>query len=109
MEIKLEGRQVDLGDELRERITSRLDNLDRRFGPITHARISVERKAHRNNSRAEATAVINVAGHTIAVSKDAPNVVTVINELLDTLTNDMRTHVEKTKKTGLRGSESIRE
>ncbi|MBF0448904.1 MAG: ribosome-associated translation inhibitor RaiA [Magnetococcales bacterium] len=98
MEIKLEGRQVDIGNELQERITKRLDSLDRRFGPITHARISIERRPHNNEQRAEATAVVNIAGSTITAVKESATVVAAVNETLDTLTENLKGHVEKTKK-----------
>ncbi|MBF0193691.1 MAG: ribosome-associated translation inhibitor RaiA [Magnetococcales bacterium] len=98
MEIKLEGRQVDLGSELQERIKKRLDSLDRRFGPITHARFTVERRPHKNEQRAEAKAVVNIAGSTITAAKEAPTVVAAVNETLDTLTENLKGHVEKTKK-----------
>jgi ribosomal subunit interface protein len=98
MEIKLEGRQVDLGNELQERIKKRLDSLDRRFGPITHARFTVERRPHNNEQRAEAKAVINIAGSTITTAKEAATVVAAVNETLDILTENLKGHVEKTKK-----------
>lgn len=98
MEIKLEGRQVDLGNELQERIKKRLDSLDRRFGPITHARFTVERRPHKNEQRAEAKAVVNIAGSTITTAKEALTVVAAVNETLDTLTENLKGHVEKIKK-----------
>ncbi len=98
MEIKLEGRQVELGSELQERIKKRLDSLDRRFGPITHARFSVERRPHKNEQRAEAKAVVNIAGSTITAAKESATVVAAVNETLDTLTQNLKAHVEKKKK-----------
>ena len=98
MEIKLEGRQVELGDELRQRIQKRLDSLDQRFGPITHARITVSRNAHKNEQRAKVQAVINVAGGTITASKETPTVVAAVNDTLDKLTEKLKEHVDKTKK-----------
>ncbi|MBF0188766.1 MAG: ribosome-associated translation inhibitor RaiA [Magnetococcales bacterium] len=98
MEVKLEGRNVEVGDEMRERIQSKLDNLDRRFGPITHARVTIERHTRKNDQRAEAKAVINIAGNTITASKEAATVPSAVNETLDTLTQEMRSYVEKQKK-----------
>lgn len=98
MEIKLEGRQVELGEELRERIRSRLGSMDKRFGPITHARVSVDRSARKSEQRAKVTAVINVSGSTLTVTKEMPTVVSAVNETLETLSLDLASHVEKTKK-----------
>ncbi|MBF0368355.1 MAG: ribosome-associated translation inhibitor RaiA [Magnetococcales bacterium] len=98
MDIKLEGRQVELGDELRERIQKRMENLDQRFGPITHARVSIEVKAHKNDQRAEAKAVVNVAGTTITATKENSTVVASVNDVLDTLTKELKDHVERSKK-----------
>ncbi|MBF0162021.1 MAG: HPF/RaiA family ribosome-associated protein [Magnetococcales bacterium] len=98
MEIKLEGRQVELGDELCERIRSRLENLDERFGPITHARISVERSVRKIEQRAKVTAVVHISGSTLTVSKDSPTVVAAVNETLETLSLELAEHIEKTKK-----------
>ncbi|MBF0212618.1 MAG: ribosome-associated translation inhibitor RaiA [Magnetococcales bacterium] len=98
MEVKIEGRQVDIGDELRDRIQKQFDNLDQRFGPLTHGRISVERKAHNNEQRASVKTVVNVAGKTISATKESATVIGAINETLDTLTEELLTHAEKSKK-----------
>ena len=98
MEIKLEGRQVELGDELQERIRGRLDALDQRFGPITHARVSVDRSMRKNEQRAKVTAVINVVGTTLTVSKESATVVVAVNDTLETLSLELAEHTEKTKK-----------
>ena len=98
MEIKLEGRQIELGEELRERIRSRLDNLDKRFGPITHARVSIERSVRKNEQRAKVTSVISVSGTTLTVSKEMPTVIAAVNETLEILGLDLAQHVEKTRK-----------
>lgn len=97
MEIKLEGRQLDIGTELQERIHNRLDNLDRRFGPITHARVSVEKKAHKNEQRAEVKAVVSVSGSTITATKEASTVMAAFNEMIDILSAELQTHAEKRK------------
>ncbi len=98
MEVKMEGRQVELGDELRDRIQKQFDSLDQRFGPLTHARISVERKAHKNEERAITKTVVNVAGKTISASKKAQTIIGSVNETMDTLTQELLTHAEKSKK-----------
>ncbi|MEG3641006.1 ribosome hibernation-promoting factor, HPF/YfiA family [Magnetococcus sp. PR-3] len=102
MELKLEGRQMDIGNELRDRITTRLQTLDQRFGPITHARVSIERKSHKNAQRAEVKTVINVPGNTISSTKEAATVIPAVNEALDTLTHELQTWAEKTKKSHAR-------
>lgn len=98
MDIKMEGRNLDLGDELRERIQTRLDSLNDRFGPMTSARVTVSKNAHKNDQRAEATAVVNVLNSTITATKEAPTVVGAVNDTLDTLTREISTKVAKTKK-----------
>lgn len=108
MEMKLEGRHVELGAEIQERITKKLNNLDQRFGPVTHARVTVERKSRKNEKRASATLVINIAGKTLSVSKEAATVVAAVNEGLDGMTHELQTYVEKKRKTG-KGGKSIRE
>lgn len=97
MEIKMEGRQVEIGAELQERIHTRLGNLDHRFGPITNARVSIERKAHKNEQRAEAKAIVNVVGATITATKEAASVMAAVNEMIDILTEELQTHAERRK------------
>ncbi|MGN7611362.1 HPF/RaiA family ribosome-associated protein [Magnetococcales bacterium HHB-1] len=97
MDLKIEGRQIEIGNELRERVQKRMDSLDQRFGPITHARLSIEKKAHRNDQRIEVKAIVNIVGKTITVHRAAPTVIAGVNETLETLTRDIRTHVEKHK------------
>ncbi|MBF0296072.1 MAG: HPF/RaiA family ribosome-associated protein [Magnetococcales bacterium] len=98
MEVKIEGRQVEIGDELRERINKIFDNLDQRFGPLTHARISVERHAHNNEQRASAKTVVNVAGKTLSSAREAATVIGAVNEALETLTQELLAHTERSKK-----------
>ncbi|OSM02056.1 HPF/RaiA family ribosome-associated protein [Magnetofaba australis] len=98
MDIKLEGRQVEIGDELKERINKRMDNLNSRFGPITHARVSIERKSHNNEQRAEVKGVINVPGGTLTATKESGSVVPAVNDMLDALAMEMQTWAEKNKK-----------
>ncbi|WP_130471866.1 HPF/RaiA family ribosome-associated protein [Candidatus Magnetaquicoccus inordinatus] len=98
MEIKLEGRQVELGDELCERIRNRMTSMDQRFGPITHARLSVERSVRKIEQRAKVTAVVHISGTTVTVTKETPTVVAAVNEALETLSLELAEHVEKTKK-----------
>ncbi|MBF0622406.1 MAG: ribosome-associated translation inhibitor RaiA [Magnetococcales bacterium] len=95
MDIKMEGRQVELGDDLRERIQSRFDSLDDRFGPMSHARISVEKKAHKNDQRAEVTAVVHIGKTTLTASKEAPTVIAAVNDTLDTLTREIKNYTGK--------------
>ena len=98
MEIKLEGRQVELGEALQERIRSRLEAMDERFGPITHARVSVDRSARKSEQRAKVTAVVNVVGTTLTVSKESATVVAAVNDTLETLSLELAEHTEKKKK-----------
>ena len=98
MDIKLEGRQVEIGDELKERIESKLENLSKRFGPITHARVSIEKKSHNNEQRAEVVAVVNISGTTITVNRESATVVVAVNEMLETLSLELQTYVEKKRK-----------
>ncbi|MBF0135467.1 MAG: ribosome-associated translation inhibitor RaiA [Magnetococcus sp. DMHC-1] len=95
MDIKFEGRNVELGDELRERIKKRLEVMDQRFGPITHARVTVQKNAHKNEGRAEVTAVLNVVGNTLTAKKESATVVAAVNDALETLDLELKHFVEK--------------
>ncbi|MBF0425811.1 MAG: ribosome-associated translation inhibitor RaiA [Magnetococcales bacterium] len=97
MDIKLEGRNVELGNELRERIQKRMEAMDRRFGPITHARVTVQKNAHKNEGRAEVTAVVNVSGNTLTAKKESATVVAAVNEAMETLDLELQHFVEKNK------------
>ncbi|MBF0589495.1 MAG: ribosome-associated translation inhibitor RaiA [Magnetococcales bacterium] len=101
MDIKIEGRQVEIGNELRERIQKRMNNLDKRFGPLTHARMTVEKNPHHKQNPAMAKAVVNLAGKSITATKEAENIMAAVNETLDTLAHEVQEHAEK-KKTGRR-------
>ncbi|MEO5377958.1 MAG: HPF/RaiA family ribosome-associated protein [Magnetococcus sp. DMHC-6] len=79
-------------------MTTRLESLDKRFGPLTYARVSVEIKPHHNEQRAVAIALVNLAGNTITATKESATVVAAIYDALDTLTNELKDYVEKTKK-----------
>ncbi|MBF0177782.1 MAG: ribosome-associated translation inhibitor RaiA [Magnetococcales bacterium] len=97
MDIKFEGRNVELGDELRERIQKRMEAMDRRFGPVTHARVSVQKNAHKNEGRAEVTAVVNVSGTTLTAKRESATVVAAVNDALETLDLELQHFTEKHK------------
>lgn len=97
MDVKLEGRNVDLGSELREKVQKRFDSLDSKFGPITYARLTVEKTAHKNEQRAEATALVNLSGNSLTATKEAATVVGAVNDALDTLTEVIKAHADRAK------------
>lgn len=98
MEIKLEGRQLEIGDELHDRIKKRLESLADRFGPFTHTRFSVEKRPHKNEQRAEAKAIVNIAGSTITAKKESATVIAAVNDTLETLAEELKHHADKHKK-----------
>lgn len=97
MDVKFEGRNVELGAELRERMQKRFDGLDSKFGPLTYARMTVEKTAHKNEQRAEATALVNLTGISLTATKEAATVVGAVNEALDTLTEVIKAHSDRAK------------
>ncbi|MBF0427131.1 MAG: ribosome-associated translation inhibitor RaiA [Magnetococcales bacterium] len=97
MDIKFEGRNVELGNELRERVQKRLEVMDKRFGPITHARVSVQKNAHKNDGQAEVTAVINVSGSTLTAKRESSTVVAAVNDAMETLDLELEHFVKKQK------------
>ncbi|MBF0612848.1 MAG: hypothetical protein G8345_22070 [Magnetococcales bacterium] len=97
MDVKLEGRNVDLGAELREKVQKRFDSLDSKFGPLTYARLTVEKHAHKNEQRAEATVVVNMSGTSLTATKDSATVVGAVNDAMDTLTEVIKAHGDRQK------------
>ncbi|HEY7493110.1 MAG TPA: HPF/RaiA family ribosome-associated protein [Candidatus Tectomicrobia bacterium] len=53
MELQIEGQHIDVHDDLRSLITSRLEKLNARHGDIIHARVSLVKSSHHQHGSDE--------------------------------------------------------
>ena len=96
MRIEVKGRNVAVGDELRERIEKRLEKVARQVSPL--AQCTVELSEERNPSIADSQiAEINLRlkGTTLRARNAASSMNRALNLACDELTRQVKRHSEK--------------
>ena len=96
MRIDIKGRNVAVGDELRERIEKRFEKIARQVSPL--ARVEVELSEERNPSIRDsqiAEATMHLKGTTLRARDAADSMVHAINLVADDLARQVKRHREK--------------
>jgi putative sigma-54 modulation protein len=96
MRIEVKGRNVVVGDELRERIEKRLEKIARQVSPL--AECQVELSEERNPSIAEsqiAEVTLRLKGVTLRARDSASNMTQAVNQAADELTRQVKRHRDK--------------
>ena len=96
MRIDVKGRNVSVGDDLRERIEKRFQKIGRQVSEL--AQLDVELKEERNPSIRDscvAEATLHLKGVTLRAHSAADNMVSAINEISDDLGRQVKRHRDK--------------
>src|ERR687885_1726734 len=96
MRIEVKGRNVAVGDELRERIQKRLDKVARQVSPLAHC--DVELSEERNPSIAESQIVemtLRLKGVTLRTRNASSSMAQSVNMAADELARQVKRHREK--------------
>jgi putative sigma-54 modulation protein len=96
MRIEVKGRNVVVGDEMRQRIERRCEKVARQVSPL--AVMEVELSEERNPSIKEgqiAECTLRVKGVTLRSRSAASNMVHAVNEAADDLSRQVKRHRDK--------------
>lgn len=96
MRIEVKGRNMAVGDELRERIQKRLDKIARQVSPL--AQCDVELTEERNPSIADsqvAELTLRVKGATLRARNASTSMAQSVNLAADELARQVKRHREK--------------
>ncbi len=96
MRIEVKGRNVVVGDELRERIEKRLEKIAKQVSPL--AQCDVELSEERNPSIPEpqiAEVTLRLKGVTLRARSTSKNMAQAVNEAGDDLARQVKRHREK--------------
>ena len=96
MRIEVKGRNVVVGDELRERIEKRLEKIGKQVSPL--AQCDVELSEEKNPSIPEsqiAEVTLRLKGVTLRARNAASNMSQAVNEAADDLTRQVKRHRDK--------------
>ena len=96
MRIEVKGRNVVVGDELRERVEKRLEKIARQVSPL--AQCDVELSEERNPSIAEphiAELTLRLKGVTLRARNASANMTQSVNTAADELARQVKRHREK--------------
>lgn len=95
MDVRIEGRQVEILPEWREKIEEELARLQKHYrDPILHARVEVMGTAHHHLGAFEIHLVVNVPGDTLTLVRQGDLVLPLIVEAFDALDRRLRQHLE---------------
>ncbi len=86
LDVRIEGRSVELLPEWKERIEGELARLQRRYNdPILHARVEIIGTAHHRKGMFEMRVVAGVPGNVLTVTRQGELVMPLIVEAFDVL------------------------
>jgi cold shock CspA family protein/ribosome-associated translation inhibitor RaiA len=91
--IHIEGQQVEILPEWREKIEGELARLQRHYkDPILHARVEIIGTPHHRLGAFEVHLVVNVPGDTITLVRQGDMIVPLVVEAFDALDRRLRQH-----------------
>ena len=96
MRIAIKGRNVTVGEELRERIEKRFEKIGRQVSPL--AELDVELMEERNPSIKESQiveATLRLKGATLRARDSADNMTQALNQAADELARQVKRHKDK--------------
>ncbi len=96
MQIAIKGRNVTVGQDLRERIEKRFEKIGRQVSPL--AELDIELMEERNPSIKESQVVeatLRVKGATLRSRDCADNMTQAVNEAADELARQVKRHNDK--------------
>ena len=96
MRIEVKGRNVSVGEELRERVGRRFEKIGRQVSPL--AELSVELREERNPSIHDsqvAEATLRLKGVTLRAASAADNMPQAVNLAADELARQVERHRDK--------------
>jgi cold shock CspA family protein/ribosome-associated translation inhibitor RaiA len=92
-DVHIEGRQVEILPEWREKIEEELARLQKHHhDPILHARVAIIGTAHHRLGAFEVHLVVNVAGDTITLIRQGDMVMPLLVEAFDALDRRLEQH-----------------
>ena len=99
MRIDVKGRNVAVGNDLKERIEKRFEKVGRQVSEL--AQLDVELSEERNPSIREscvAEATLHLKGVTLRAHSAADNMVSAVNEMSDDLGRQVKRHRDKRRR-----------
>jgi len=96
MRVQIKGRNVAVGDELRQRVEKRLEKIAKQVSPL--ADVEIELSEERNPSIKDAhvaEATLHLKGVTLRARAAASNMQSAINEVADDLGRQVKRHRDK--------------
>ncbi|MFL5825511.1 MAG: ribosome hibernation-promoting factor, HPF/YfiA family [Thermoleophilaceae bacterium] len=96
MRVEVKGRNVAVGDELRQRVEKRLGKIAKQVSPL--ADLEIELSEERNPSIKDshvADATLHLKGVTLRARSAASNMQSAVNEVADDLTRQVKRHRDK--------------
>ena len=99
MRIEIKGRNVTVGDELRQRIEKRFGKIAKQVSDL--AQMEVELSEEKNPSIAQsqvAEATLRLKGVTLRARNQSDSMIRSINEVADELTRQVKRHRDKRRR-----------
>jgi putative sigma-54 modulation protein len=99
MRIEIKGRNVPVGDELRERIEKRFEKIARQVSELAEMEVELSEEKNRSNPASQvAEATLRLKGVTLRARNASDSMIRSINEVADELTRQVKRHRDKRRK-----------
>jgi len=91
MQTTISGQHIDITPALKEYISSKMERIQRHFGPVSGSNVVLN--VEKNRHHAEAT--VAAKGTTLHAEAEAPDMYAAIDAMIDKLDNQARKHKDK--------------
>lgn len=102
MELHIDEQHVNVGPEMRARITQRLEALNTPHEDIVHARVTLLKQTHHRQGSDEARVFLTLPGKTLSATRTGDTLDDAVYQVMDVITrelHDFRSMRQRTVKT----------
>ena len=99
MRIEIKGRNVTVGDELRQRIEKRFGKIAKQVSELAQMEVELSEEKNPSNPQSQvAEATLRLKGVTLRARNQSDSMVRSINEVADDLTRQVKRHRDKRRR-----------
>jgi putative sigma-54 modulation protein len=97
--IEIKGRNVTVGDELRQRIQKRFEKIAKQVSELAEMEVELSEEKNPSNPQSQvAEATLRLKGVTLRARNQSDNMIRSINEVADDLTRQVKRHRDKRRR-----------
>ena len=99
MRIEIKGRNVTVGDELRQRIEKRFEKIAKQVSELSELEVELSEEKNPSNPQSQvAEATLRLKGVTLRARNQSDSMIRSINDVADELTRQVKRHRDKRRR-----------